>query len=73
VPPLLIARAGRDHPFLNASLDRFVERALASNATLDLLTHPQGRHGFDILDDQPRTREILTRTLDFLKTHLAGD
>jgi acetyl esterase/lipase len=73
VPPLLIARAGSDHPFLNASLDRFVERALASNWTLDLLTHPQGRHGFDILDDQPRTREILTRTLDFLKTHLTRD
>jgi len=73
VPPLLIARAGRDHSFLNASLDRFVARALAQNAPLELLTHPQGQHGFDILNDDARTREIIARTLAFLRTHLACD
>jgi acetyl esterase/lipase len=71
VPPLLVARAGLDYAFLNATIDRFVAAALAGNAPLEVLNHPDGRHGFDILDDDPRTREIAARTIDFLRTHLA--
>lgn len=66
-PPVLVARAGLDHPWLNGSIDRFVAQALASGATLDLLTHPSGRHGFDILDDEPRSKAIIRHTLDFLR------
>jgi acetyl esterase/lipase len=69
-PPVLVARAGRDHPWLNGGIDRFVAAALASGATLDLLTHPDGRHGFDILDDDPRSKAIIRRTLDFLRERL---
>ncbi|HET7451254.1 MAG TPA: esterase, partial [Thermoanaerobaculia bacterium] len=69
--PLFVARAGLDHPFLNASIDRFVAEALAANAEIDVMNHPQGRHGFDILDDDPRSREIIGRTVEFLKTRLA--
>ena len=66
VPPMLIARAGLDHPWLNGSIDRFVASALEKNAPLDLMNHAAGRHGFDILDDDDRSREILARTLAFL-------
>ena len=69
-PPLLVARAGRDNPWLNASIDRFVQEALARSAPLELMTHPTGQHGFDILDDDDRSREIIGRTLDFLKHRL---
>jgi acetyl esterase/lipase len=70
-PPLLVARAGLDHPWLNGGVDRFVLEALARGATLDLLNHPDGRHGFDILDDDARSKEILRRALEFLKERLA--
>jgi acetyl esterase/lipase len=70
-PPLLVARAGLDHPWLNGGLDRFVAAACAQGATLELLNHPQGRHGFDILDDDARSRQIIRRTLEFLREHLA--
>jgi len=40
-------------------------------ATLDLLNHPEGRHGFEILDDDARSRQIIRRTLDFLRDRLA--
>ena len=70
VPPILVARAGLDIPFLNAGIDRFVAKALATNACLDLLNHPAGRHGFDILDDDVRSKEIIARTLEFLRLHL---
>jgi acetyl esterase/lipase len=71
VPPILVARAGLDFPFLNAGTDRFVAKALATNASLDLMNHPAGRHGFDILDDDARSKEIIARTLDFLRLRLA--
>ncbi len=71
-PPILVARAGADSPSLNAGIDRFVARALESNAEIEVLNHPDGRHGFDLLDDVPRSHEILRRTLDFLRARLAG-
>jgi dienelactone hydrolase len=71
--PLFIARAGLDHPRLNESIDRFIARALAANAPLDVANHPRGRHGFDTLDDHPRTHEIIARTVAFINTHLEDD
>ena len=69
-PPLLVARAGLDNPWLNGGLDRFVQAATANGATLDLLNHPEGRHGFDILDDDDRSKAIIRRTVEFLRDHL---
>jgi acetyl esterase/lipase len=71
-PPIFVARAGLDDPWLNGSIDRFVRAALDNGATLDLLNHPEGRHSFDILDDVPRSKQIIRRTLAFLKDHLAA-
>jgi acetyl esterase/lipase len=71
IPPLFIARAGRDEiPTLNDSTDRFVREALARNVTIDVANHPQGVHGFDNQTDDERSREIIRRVLDFMKTHL---
>ena len=70
-PPMLLARAGlEDRPWLNPTIDAFVTAALAANVELDLLHHPAGRHGFDILDDDERSRDIVARTLAFLRRHL---
>jgi acetyl esterase/lipase len=68
--PILVARAGLDIPWINAGIDRFVEQALAANACLDVLNHPTGRHGFDFLDDDARSREIIARTVEFLRFRL---
>jgi acetyl esterase/lipase len=68
--PLLIARGGRDSAFINSTIDLFVQRALAANVPLDLMNHPAGQHGFDILDDDDRSREIIARTIGFLTQRL---
>lgn len=71
IAPLFIARAGLDEiPAMNESIDRFVGEALAKNATIDLANHPRGVHAFDILTDDERSREIIRRALEFMKTHL---
>ena len=71
-PPMFIARAGLDEPNLNGGLDRFVQLALKNNVSLELYNHPNGHHGFDIEDDNERSREILKRTIEFIRTHSVG-
>ena len=66
---MFVARAGLDDASLNAGLDHFVQTALKNNVLLELFNHPAGHHGFDIQDDNDRSREILKRTIEFLKTH----
>lgn len=71
IPPMLIARAGRDEiPDLNDSIDRFIQAAIAHNAAVTIANHPTAPHGFDTRTPDARTREILKQTLDFLKWHL---
>jgi acetyl esterase/lipase len=71
LPPMLLARAGlEERPWLNPTIDAFVSAALVAGVELDLLHHPTGRHGFDVLDDDERSRDIVARTLAFLRRHL---
>jgi acetyl esterase/lipase len=70
VPPIFVARAGLDIELLNATIDRFAADALKANAPLTLLNHPQGKHGFDALNDDARSREIIRAALAFMHTHL---
>lgn len=72
IPPMLIARAGLDMRELNEGIDHFVQQALKKNATLDLLNHATGQHGFDGRDDNERTRDILRRTVEFIRLHLTA-
>jgi acetyl esterase/lipase len=65
--PLFIARAGQD---TNAPIDNFIQAALRANMALEVMNHPTGHHGFDILDDDMHTRDIIRRTLTFVQTHL---
>jgi acetyl esterase/lipase len=69
VPPMFIARAGLDDASLNGGIDRFVQVALSKNLTIDLFNHPTGQHGFDIEDNNDRSRQIIMRTIEFIKAH----
>lgn len=69
-PPVLIARAGKDDARFNASVEAFVRAAWAKGLVLDVLNHPTGQHGFDILDDDERSREVIRRTVEFLQERL---
>ena len=67
---MLIVRAGLDYPQLNASIDRLITAALAKNVNIDVMNHATGRHAFDILDDNARSREIIQATVEFLRAEL---
>ncbi|HYI08058.1 MAG TPA: hypothetical protein VEK57_03215 [Thermoanaerobaculia bacterium] len=68
--PVFVARAGLDALSLNQGIDRWVAQAVAIDAPVTLVTYPEGRHGFELLDDTPESRLIVTQTLDFLQHHL---
>ncbi len=71
-PPMFIGRAGLDSAVINESVDRFVARALAQNKMIEVMNHPGGRHGFDILDDDERSREMIARAIEFIKAHVVS-
>jgi acetyl esterase/lipase len=73
LPPMFIARAGRDQiPDLEPALDRFVAEAVRRNIALEFINHPLGVHGFDNQNDDARSREVVRAAIEFIKTHLAG-
>jgi acetyl esterase/lipase len=74
LPPLLVARAGRDAiPGINSSIDRFMDAALLTNRTIEFYNHPTGRHGFDLTaEPDDRAEYILAATLRFFTEHLGG-
>lgn len=71
LPPIFLAKAGRDQiPYLNASVDRFLQAAVQHEVTIDFVLHRTGEHGFDARNDDPRTHDILEQSLAFVKRHL---
>lgn len=71
--PLQIVRAGLDSYSLNRKIDEFLQRALKMDLPLDFVNYLEGYHGFDILNDTPRSRQIMQQTVDFFKLYLATD
>lgn len=71
VPPLLIVRAGQDHPDFTRSAERFAAAALARNLDLELMNYPGGHHGFDVGDQGERSQRILRRVVEFFRQHLS--
>ena len=69
--PMFIARAGLDDAALNAGLDAFVREATAKGFDLQVFNHAEGHHGFDIRDDNDRSREIIRAFVTFLKVSLS--
>ena len=69
VAPMFVARAGLDDAVLNSSVDRFVQEAKSKNVKLTLTNRAAGRHGFDALDDDEQSREIIKQTVAFIKMH----
>ena len=70
IAPLFVVKSGIDQPALNESIDEFVQEASTRNIPITFMNHPAGRHGFDILNDDARSREIIRATLEFVKGHL---
>jgi acetyl esterase/lipase len=70
VPPIFIAKAGKDLAPMNDAIDRFVTRAHEVGASVELAAHPEGLHGFDVLNDDDISRAIIRGCVEFIAHHL---
>ena len=71
--PVLVTRAGLDALSLNTSIDRWVAEAVSLEVPVTLITYPEGLHGFELENDTPESRQIVSQTLDFLQFHLTTE
>ncbi len=71
IAPLFIARMGKDHPNISASVDHFISAAFNRGVTLTVSNDPEGHHGFDVEDDTDASRAVIRETMQFVKVHTA--
>ena len=69
--PTLVVRAGHDVPAINKSIDQFTAKSLAADAPITLINYVGAQHGFDLVDDNDESRQVIKQTLDFIKCHLS--
>ena len=65
--PLLLVRAGLDRPPVNRALTDLATLAINQNAPVTFLNYAGGHHAFEIVDDEDLTRDVMDRTVDFVK------
>lgn len=54
-----------EQDWLPNGAERFEEAAAAVGVNVGVLTHPDGRHGFDFVDDDDTTRAIIGEVVEF--------
>jgi hypothetical protein len=65
--PVLYVRAGLDRPGVNEAIIRLASLAVAQNTPLTLMNYAGGHHGFEQVDDNDATRQVIDDTLEFIK------
>lgn len=65
--PVLLVKPEKDMQRIKESNDLFYTIAKDKGIDITMLSHPQGKHGFDMMNDDERTREIIKETLEFVK------
>jgi dienelactone hydrolase len=67
-PPIVLTRAGLEHPAVAADVEQFV--TAADSARLEVIDVPNGRHGFDMLDHTEESRRAVELAFDSVLAHL---
>ncbi|MEU2615610.1 hypothetical protein ABZ570_29150 [Micromonospora sp. NPDC007271] len=67
-----MARAGLDRPEILGPTEEFLAAAAALGSSVRLVDVPEGRHGFDALDDTDQSRDAVRAARDAVLDLLAG-
>ena len=70
IPPVFIARAGKDFPEINRSVDAFVAEARKQKHPVEVADYPDGVHGFDLVTDTDESRAVVAGAVAFVRRHL---
>jgi dienelactone hydrolase len=66
--PIVLTRVGLENPAIADGVERFVEAA--DKARLEVVDVPDGRHSFDVLDDDDASRTAINRATDLVMAAL---
>ena len=72
LPPMLVARMGRDRPQINTTVDAFVAEAKGRGAPVEVVEYANGIHAFDIDQDTDESRRVVGRAVGFVRQHLGA-
>jgi dienelactone hydrolase len=66
--PIVLTRVGRENPVIAEGVGAFVDAA--AEARLEIVDVPEGRHSFDVLDDDEVSRTAIVRAADLVTAAL---
>jgi hypothetical protein len=69
--PVLFVRAGLDGPGINVSMNQAISGGIQANAPWTVVNYPGGHHGFDLVDDNDISRQIIEDTFQFVRHALS--
>ncbi|MFE1270333.1 alpha/beta fold hydrolase [Streptomyces sp. NPDC058758] len=70
--PVVLVRAGREHPAFAATVEAFLAAAGKHGTDLELVDVPDGRHGFEALDRTAASRDAVARSVRAVLDRLTG-
>ncbi|MER8232759.1 dienelactone hydrolase family protein [Streptomyces sp. NPDC094049] len=62
-PPLVLTRAGREHPAFAATVEEYLAAAASSGAEVEIVDVPNGRHSFELVDRTDESRAAVERAM----------
>ncbi|MFD7962441.1 dienelactone hydrolase family protein [Streptomyces zaomyceticus] len=62
-PPIVLTRAGREHPTFAATVEQFRAAAARKGADVEVVDVPHGRHGFELVDPTEESRAAVRRAM----------
>ncbi|MFH9725675.1 alpha/beta fold hydrolase [Streptomyces sp. NPDC017254] len=70
-PPIVLTRAGREHPAFAATVEEFLTAAAAGNgADIEIVDVPHGHHSFELVDPTEESRAAVERAMRSVLGHL---
>jgi pimeloyl-ACP methyl ester carboxylesterase len=68
--PLVLTRAGREHPDFARTVADFLDAARTKGAAVEVVDVPHGRHGFETLDPTEESRAAVRHAMRSVLAHL---
>ncbi|MCX4985215.1 alpha/beta hydrolase [Streptomyces sp. NBC_00572] len=69
-PPIVLTRAGREHPTFAATVEEFLTAAAKNGAEVEIVDVPDGHHGFELVDPTDESRARVERAMRSVLGHL---
>ncbi|MFE0647159.1 alpha/beta hydrolase [Streptomyces sp. NPDC059534] len=69
-PPVVLTRAGLEHPAFEATVQEFLDAAAGNGTDVEVVDVPHGHHGFELVDPTDESRAAVARAMTAVLGHL---